>query len=53
MRSCAESALDLVAQSAAGKGLDLVLDVAEQCPRRVSGDAARLRQVLVNLMSNA
>ncbi len=53
LRSCAEGSMDLVAQAAAAKGLDLVLDVAESCPRRLIGDAARLRQVLVNLLNNA
>lgn len=53
LRGCAEGSMDLVAQAAAAKGLDLVLDVAESCPRRLIGDAARLRQVLVNLLNNA
>ena len=35
------------------KGLELVLIVAPDVPLHVSGDAARLRQVLLNLMSNA
>ena len=35
------------------KGLELVLVIAPDVPLHVSGDAARLRQVLLNLMSNA
>lgn len=35
------------------KDLDLVLIIAPDVPLHVSGDAARLRQVLLNLMSNA
>ncbi len=35
------------------KGLELVLIVAPDVPRQVSGDAARLRQILLNLMSNS
>ena len=53
LRACAEGSLELVAQAAAAKDLDLVLEVAPGCPARVVGDAGRLRQVLVNLLSNA
>jgi two-component system sensor histidine kinase/response regulator len=35
------------------KGLELVLIVAPDVPLQVSGDAGRLRQILLNLMSNA
>jgi CheY-like chemotaxis protein/anti-sigma regulatory factor (Ser/Thr protein kinase) len=43
----------LLAQQAAAKGLDLVVDVAGDVPRQLVGDGARLRQVLVNLVGNA
>nr|BFE60505.1 hypothetical protein GCM10020063_050310 [Dactylosporangium thailandense] len=51
LRECVDSALALVAVPAAGKGLELVADVAESPP--LCGDVTRLRQVLVNLLSNA
>ena len=35
------------------KGLELVLIVPPDVPLQVSGDAARLRQILLNLMANA
>ncbi len=35
------------------KGLDVLLIVAPDAPRRVIGDAARLRQILLNLAANA
>ena len=38
---------------AALKDLELVLIVAPDVPSQVSGDAARLRQILLNLMSNS
>ena len=35
------------------KGLELVLIIAPDVPPQVSGDAVRVRQILLNLMSNA
>ena len=43
----------LVGGACAAKGLRLTLDVAGDVPDVVEGDALRLRQVLVNLASNA
>ncbi|MCF6745008.1 response regulator [Blastococcus sp. KM273128] len=43
----------LLAPQAAGKGLDLLVDVPVTCSWRAVGDAARLRQVLTNLLGNA
>ena len=53
LRECVESALDLLAPRASEKGLDLLYEIDEGAPRRVSGDSTRLRQVLVNLLGNA
>lgn len=53
LRDCIESALRLVSVPAGLKGLELVVDVAESCPRLVRGDVTRLRQILVNLLNNA
>ena len=53
VRECVESALDLVATPAAGKGLDLAYVVAAGTPAAVAGDVTRLRQVLLNLLSNS
>jgi PAS domain S-box-containing protein len=35
------------------KGLDLLFEVADDLPKRLSGDPLRLRQVLLNYLSNA
>jgi signal transduction histidine kinase/CheY-like chemotaxis protein/HPt (histidine-containing phosphotransfer) domain-containing protein len=43
----------LVGDACAAKGLTLVLEVDPEVPEVVVGDALRLRQVLVNLASNA
>jgi PAS domain S-box-containing protein len=53
LRNQVEGSLDLVSSVATGKGLDLVTYVDDDCPVLVTGDANRLRQILVNLLSNA
>jgi K+-sensing histidine kinase KdpD len=53
LRSCIESALDLVAPRAAEKGIDLAYEVGDEVPGGIVGDVTRLRQILVNLLSNA
>ena len=45
--------LGLWADAARAKGVTLDLTIAPAAPRYVAGDAARLRQVLANLVSNA
>ena len=48
-----ELALELHAETAAHKGLELVMDIADSVPRHVRGDSGRLRQIVLNLLSNA
>jgi PAS domain S-box-containing protein len=50
---CAEDAVDLLSRRAAEKGLELVVDVHPSVPRWIFGDVTRLRQILVNLVSNS
>jgi len=51
--SCVEEAVELFALPASEKGLSLVCDIEPGAPAMVSGDPARLRQILVNLLGNA
>ena len=48
-----EAVVDVVAHAAAEKNLELICDVHPSVPRCLRGDPGRLRQVLVNLISNA
>ncbi len=47
------SVADMLRPAAEARALDLSLDLAPGVPEHVAGDDARLRQVLVNLISNA
>ncbi len=53
LRHCAEEALRTFASAADEKGLELLCDLAPDLPELVAGDPGRLRQILLNLVSNA
>jgi PAS domain S-box-containing protein len=53
IRTCVEGSLDLVAPKAAEKGLDLAYRIDERTPPALIGDGVRVRQILVNMLSNA
>jgi signal transduction histidine kinase/DNA-binding response OmpR family regulator len=53
LANCVEEALQLVAPKVAGSDIELTYALDDAMPRLVVGDAARLRQVLVNLLANA
>ena len=53
LRAVVAAALDLVRARAAEQGVTLVSRIDDAVPLAVAGDATRLRQVLLNLLSNA
>jgi len=53
VRQCLEDAVQLLAPTAAEKGLDLVLLIEPGVPTLAVGDVTRLGQVFINLIGNA
>ncbi|MEB3339543.1 response regulator [Okeania sp.] len=52
LRGCIEECLDLFAAKAAEKNLELAYLIDAKTPEVIVGDITRLRQILVNLLSN-
>jgi signal transduction histidine kinase/ligand-binding sensor domain-containing protein/CheY-like chemotaxis protein/HPt (histidine-containing phosphotransfer) domain-containing protein len=53
LRDCVEEALKLFAPHAERKSLELLCDIGPDVPDQVAGDPGRLRQIVLNLISNA
>lgn len=53
LRECVEAAVDLVKGRANEKSLELAYLIDEDVPCTLTGDVTRLRQILVNLLTNA
>lgn len=53
LRQCIEEVLDIFAPKAAEKGLDLIYLIEPEVPQQIIGDSMRLKQVLINLISNS
>ncbi|MBK8229478.1 MAG: response regulator [Candidatus Eisenbacteria bacterium] len=53
LRVTVEEVLDLLAERAQGKGLEIAATFDDRLPESVQGDPARLRQILTNLVANA
>ncbi len=49
----AEGVIELLAPPAQDKGIEIALDLADDLPNLVVGDAERVRQILTNLAGNA
>ena len=53
LRTCIEEVLDVFAGKAGQMGLDLVYEIDADVPAQILGDSLRLRQIMMNLVSNA
>ncbi|MHA7292176.1 PAS domain S-box protein [Arthrobacter sp. MDT3-24] len=52
-RNLVEEVAALLSEDAQGKGLELIAYCRPEVPERLAGDAGRIRQILLNLASNA
>lgn len=52
-RDCIQNSLKSLINKASEKGLDIEINIKHDIPIQLSGDPGRLRQILVNLVSNA
>jgi PAS domain S-box-containing protein len=53
LREIIDQSVDTIALQAAEKGLTLIVDVDPSLPLRLCGDPTRLRQIILNLLTNA
>ncbi len=53
LRALLQHVVDMFRMQASAKGLTLTLDVRDRLPDQVKADEKRLRQILINLVSNA
>lgn len=53
LRQCIEQVMDVFSNKAASQGLDLIYQIDSDVPAQIIGDSLRLRQILLNLVSNA
>jgi len=53
LRTCVEEAVDILAFKAAEKNIELAYIIHPDTPNNIVGDVTRLRQILVNLLSNS
>jgi GAF domain-containing protein/DNA-binding response OmpR family regulator len=53
LRRVIENGLDVIAPTAAAKGIELAFTMADDLPIGFVGDEGRLRQIVLNLLSNA
>ncbi|MCD9016713.1 hybrid sensor histidine kinase/response regulator [Parachryseolinea silvisoli] len=53
LRTCIEEVLDVFATKAVKVGLDLIYEIDYNVPSQIIGDVVRLRQIILNLVSNA
>ncbi len=53
LRDVIEDVTDMFVNKTQKKGIELIVDIADNIPQKMMSDPLRLRQILVNLLSNA
>ncbi len=53
LRQCIEESIELLGNRITEKGLELIYHIDPKIPKYIIGDITRLRQILINLLTNA
>lgn len=53
LRQCVEESIELLGNRITDKGLELIYHIDSKIPKYIVGDITRLRQIMINLLTNA
>ena len=53
MAECINTSIEIVSPRATNKKLNLITNIDSELPKKICGDAKRLKQILINILGNA